>query len=978
MENNSGNKAKSSVRTLLRRVPVQISRTSERVFYELGLRIAQRPARWLAGSTVVVLFCLAGLLCFRQEKNPLKLWVPPDSDFLRDTEWIMENFGQGLRVQTLIMTGENVLEPRALMKLNEVTSRILKSHATTGGNTSWTDVCLKIPVIPKFVRTLRQINSPDNVGDYFFDDEQDESENEDEDSFGILSWIPTSVYCNTYNSFEKSCYLKSILDVWNFDDATMSNLTTDEIVRSIKTVKTSPSLGHKMNYGELLGGIIRDDTGRIIGATAVKTQWFLNVNFSAVDMDKIGNDVGTADWATEDVLEWEKVFLEAAKDETDKLRLEERIIEGGLALWYEAGRSFGDISSSAMFQDIAKLIGGIMLMSFYVQVILSRFNWVEWRFCLTSAGLMCVGGAFIIAVGICSLAGVPYGPVHTSLPFMLMGLGVDDIFVMMAAWDQLHSNEQNHVRPVTERIALMLSHAGSSIFITSLTDVVAFVIGASTILPSLQSFCIYAAVGVFVTFLLQITFFVAFFTLDTKRIEAKRNGILPCIVHSVYQPRTKNEDRISWRVTGFLYSRGILTRWGKPAVLVITAGIAAFGIYGSTRLEQHFDPEWFLPEGTYLAEYLDQFKQHYPEQGHEGFIFMGELDYVSNFPKILQLCETLKSLDILQNIDQWPVKFARFAKNQLYVEDLSKVDESSFRNYLSQFLFSKSGGKYQTNFRFAGNLSCGEPAPKILISSMEFIFAKFHDPKEWLGAMDGLKEICSGSGIDGFVTVWSKVFATWVTDKAISQEVTRNLILALICVMGMTAVLVAELQTCFWIFLCVLLTLVDVCGLMYYWGLTIDIVSCIGLELAVGLSVDYAAHVAHSFLNSAVPDVGGSRVPRTISAVKHIGAAVVYGAGSTLLALSLLATSEAYVFRSFFKIFFLVVTIGLWHGLMFLPVVFSVIGPRALRCDSGDDTSKQTVPKPWKTVQNEIDLNKGDVRDEAETELMSPVENNKE
>lgn len=31
-------------------------------------------------------------------------------------------------------------------------------------------------------------------------------------------------------------------------------------------------------------------------------------------------------------------------------------------------------------------------------------------------------------------------------------------------------------------------------------------------------------------------------------------------------------------------------------------------------------------------------------------------------------------------------------------------------------------------------------------------------------------------------------------------------------------------------------------------GLTIDLVSCIGLELAVGLCVDYAAHVGHTFL----------------------------------------------------------------------------------------------------------------------------------
>lgn len=93
---------------------------------------------------------------------------------------------------------------------------------------------------------------------------------------------------------------------------------------------------------------------------------------------------------------------------------------------------------------------------------------------------MCVGGAFIVAIGICSLFGVPYGPVHSSLPFMLMSLGVDDIFIITASWKEVQSNELNRVKSIDERIAQMLSHAGAAISITSLTDVVAFIIGAST------------------------------------------------------------------------------------------------------------------------------------------------------------------------------------------------------------------------------------------------------------------------------------------------------------------------------------------------------------------------------------------------------------------------------------------------------------------------------------------------------------------
>ena len=156
------------------------------------------------------------------------------------------------------------------------------------------------------------------------------------------------------------------------------------------------------------------------------------------------------------------------------------------------------------------------------------------------------------------------------------------------------------------------------------------------------------------------------------------------------------------------------------------------------------------------------------------------------------------------------------------------LTDEEFQTHISKFLFSRIGGKYQRNFRFAGNLTCGSPAPPLSMASIDFTFSKFSSPYEWIPGMDNAKRVAAEAELPGFVTVWSEMFASWVTDKVISQEVVRNLILALICVMAMTAVLIAEPQTCVWILLCVLLTLLDVCGFMYYWGLTIDIVSCIG------------------------------------------------------------------------------------------------------------------------------------------------------
>ncbi|XP_043281988.1 NPC intracellular cholesterol transporter 1-like [Venturia canescens] len=955
MENEQTGK-KRSVRNALHRIPQNISSVVENFFYRLGYQIARHPLKWILGCTVIVLICLFGLYRFRQEKNPLKLWIPPDSDFVKDTEWVMSNFRHGQQVETMILTGENILHPEALYELNEITKRILTLQTASQPAISWSDVCFKVPIISGFVgRSKRDVDDDD-----FFDQIPDAHSKGG--TFDPSLDLSTDLYCPIVNSLPKGCLLLSILDIWDFDSVLIKNQTQDDIINKFNSAKTSPTLGHPMNFTDLLGGVTRDEGGRVIGATAVETLWMVHINFSDVKMNESGNDAGTADWITVDILNWEALFLRELASSSRYLNALNvaGTNEQNLKLWYRAGRSWGDISSSTMFQDTGKIVFGILLMSVYVQIILSRFNWVEWRFCLTSVGLLCVGGAFVVAIGLCSLFGVPYGPVHTSLPFMLMGLGVDDIFVMMASWDQILSHSPNRLRSLAERIGMMLSHAGAAIFVTSFTDVVAFIIGASTILPSLQSFCIYAAVGVMMTFLLQVTFFVAFFTLDMKRVESKRNGVIPCIVHEKYELiYLKPSKSISWRFIDFLYSKIILTVPGKIVVILVTIGVASFGILGCCQLEQWFDPEWFIPTDTYLSDFIKVKNEQYPGRGHPGSVFIGDIKYHEEFPRIMALTESLKNLTTIDHVDAWPHEFADFMRIH-FDKDVTKgeMNSAEFHDYLSKFLFGRSGGKYQGKFHFDGNLTCGVTAPRILVSIVDFSFVTFNGPEEWIPAMDGVKNLANHSNITGLVFVWSRIFASWVTDKVIAEEVTRNLILALVCVMATTAVLIAEPQTCFWILLCVLLTLLDVCGFMFYWGLTIDIVSCIGLELAVGLSVDYAAHVAHAFLNNGGFNGEDNRFTRTLTAVRHIGAAVTYGAGSTLLSQSMMAFSEAYVFRSFFKIFFMVITFGLWHGLILLPVVLSTIGPRSLHSSSVKRNETEDVRSTKETEELEVSLNK--------------------
>ena len=83
--------------------------------------------------------------------------------------------------------------------------------------------------------------------------------------------------------------------------------------------------------------------------------------------------------------------------------------------------------------------------------------------------------------------------------------------------------------------------------------------------------------------------------------------------------------------------------------------------------------------------------------------------------------------------------------------------------------------------------------------------------------------------------------------QVISSELIRNLCLTMAAVVSVTLILISDLVTVFWVFTCIAFTLIDLLGLMYYWGLTVEISSSIIVILAAGLAIDYSAHIGHTF-----------------------------------------------------------------------------------------------------------------------------------
>ena len=90
-----------------------------------------------------------------------------------------------------------------------------------------------------------------------------------------------------------------------------------------------------------------------------------------------------------------------------------------------------------------------------------------------------------------------------------------------------------------------------------------------------------------------------------------------------------------------------------------------------------------------------------------------------------------------------------------------------------------------------------------------------------------------------------------------------NLALALVAVFVITSVIIASVHASLMVVLCVVMVDVDILGLMYMWGLTIDSVTIINLVLAVGLAVDYSAHIGRAFFSTPRSMADGDPRPTT-------------------------------------------------------------------------------------------------------------------
>lgn len=527
----------SSSSSCIEKTGNQVEKTISKIFTKLGYKIGISPRKTILYTILLTIACGIGFLRWTTESRPFKLWVP----------------------QQTIAENETNLYESYYTRISRFNNVIIRSSEDDDNNNGGGNVLVKdtlLEVMNMHLEIEKNKTMVDDVSYTFID-----------------LCTKTGGACTTNTNGDIcDCLVDSFLKLWNYDISTLEN--DDDILNTIN----SYPLYKKQSLEAIFGKPVFDVNDNIVSAEAFTISYFLKDRTQETGSDEDNTDSDPINEAWE-----EDVFLKVLQESVPKKYT-------SISVDYLSQRSFTDEFGGAITGDLIYVQISYILVFIFLGANLGKAipgpgsRWTMSLAALVTVGLS-IGASFGLSAG---AFGLFYGPVHSLLPFILLGIGVDDAFVIVNAFNRerkvKRSAESN--ADLAKRAATGLARAGSSITVTSLTDLVAFGISSSSSLPALASFCGYAAIGIFFLWLFSATFFTATLVLDERRQRDNRRECVCCFTRKkeLEEQEEGFEEGAIARYFRNYHSPLILSKLGKLIVLTIFSCLLGFGIWVSFKL----------------------------------------------------------------------------------------------------------------------------------------------------------------------------------------------------------------------------------------------------------------------------------------------------------------------------------------------------------------------------------------------------------
>ncbi|KAK0396217.1 hypothetical protein QR680_001624 [Steinernema hermaphroditum] len=270
------------------------------------------------------------------------------------------------------------------------------------------------------------------------------------------------------------------------------------------------------------------------------------------------------------------------------------------------------------------------------------------------------------------------------------------------------------------------------------------------------------------------------------------------------------------------------------------------------------------------------------------------------------------------------------------VDDVGNIREDGFYNYLHAWYEYESmlyAVSQATFYPVPRKLRQGAedkylyyvpPTKKIVYSQIPFYLSGLTDTPVIVEMIKEIRGICDeyqALGIDTFPH--GIAFTFWEQYLHLNDNLMNAISIIMAAVFCVISLLLFNPWAASCIMLILILMTVELAGFLGFVGIKLNPVSAVTLITAVGIGVEFTAHVVFAFLTSL-----GDRNERMAAAIDRVFVPVIHGALSTLLGIVMLAFSEfEFVVKYFFVVMFALIIIGLINGLALLPVLLSLMGP---------------------------------------------------
>ncbi|KAM6375783.1 patched domain-containing protein 3-like [Alca torda] len=657
--------------------------------------------------------------------------------------------------------------------------------------------------------------------------------------------------------------------------------------------------------GAVLGGVRTGAGGRVLSARALRLVYYLQEDGPA---------------AAAASRRWLEDFLREVPSQLVALKK--------IQVTY-----FTSLSRQQEFEGNTKNVMPLFSITYFLTIIFSvvsclRLSCIRNNVWLACCGVVSAGLALLSSFGLMLICGVPFVITVISTPFLILGVGVDDMFIMIASWEQ--SSRKKEKSDVKSRLAETYADVALSVTITTLTDVLAFFIGTWTPFPSVRSFCLYTGTAFVFCYIYTLTFFGAIIVLNHKREQGNRHWLtcMPvgvdkgqaekscfynaCCIGSCSRESSQPESEHPMTIFFKKYYGPFFTnKWVKVLVVLLYGAYLGGSIYGCIQIKEGIDLRNLARDDSYVIPFYDDNDKYFSAYGPRVMVVITEsVDYWNETVRLgIENCtENLEGISYVdKNLSEsWLTVYTNLAKSGL----INISNKTLFLNNLSTLF------KIVPSFEWDINKTQDKiEASRFFIQTVNVTSAV--DEKNLLNQLRETAKQCSIP-----LMVYHPAFIYYDQFLVIVQNTIQNVAIAAGAMLVISLLLIPNPLCCLWVTFAIASVIVGVAGFMTFWNINLDSISMINLVICIGFSVDFSAHISYGFVTSGE----SSANKRAIEALSLLGYPVLQGAVSTILGVAVLAAAKAYIFRTFSKIMFLVILFGALHGLVFIPVFLTFFG----------------------------------------------------